>query len=105
MIPLKGAHHKMTNNKYINSWINEMAELTQPDSIVWIDGSEEQTELLRRNRDQLTEGLTEEQKALLDEYDDRQNELSATTEKNAFVQGVCLGMRLLAAATYTRTGE
>ena len=65
----------------------------------------EQTELLRRNRDQLTEGLTEEQKALLDEYDDRQNELSATTEKNAFVQGVCLGMRLLAAATYTRTGE
>ena len=48
MIPLKGAHHKMTNNKYINSWINEMAELTQPDSIVWIDGSEEQTELLRR---------------------------------------------------------
>ncbi len=38
----------MTNNKYINSWINEMAELTQPDSIVWIDGSEEQTELLRK---------------------------------------------------------
>ena len=65
----------------------------------------ELTELLRRNRDKLTEGLTEEQKALLDEYDDRQNELSATTEKNAFVQGVCLGMRLLAAATYTRTGE
>ena len=37
----------MTNNKYVLDWINEMAELTQPDSIVWIDGSEEQTEALR----------------------------------------------------------
>ena len=36
-----------TNNKYILSWIEEMAEMTRPDSIVWIDGSDEQTEALR----------------------------------------------------------
>ena len=65
----------------------------------------ELTELLCRNRDGLTEGLTEAQKELLDKYDECQNELSAKTEKNAFVQGFCLGMRLLAAATYTQTGE
>ena len=65
----------------------------------------ELTELLCRNRDRLTEGLTEAQKELLDKYDECQNELSAKTEKNAFVQGFCLGMRLLAAATYTQTGE
>lgn len=38
----------MTNNKYVSEWIREMAELTCPDRIVWIDGSEEQTELLHR---------------------------------------------------------
>ena len=63
------------------------------------------TALLCRNRDSLTEGLTEAQKELLEKYDDCQSELSAKTEKNAFVQGFCLGMRLLAAATYTQTGE
>jgi phosphoenolpyruvate carboxykinase (GTP) len=37
----------MTNNSYINNWIKEMAELTTPDNIVWIDGSEEQTKALQ----------------------------------------------------------
>ena len=37
----------MTNNKYVLDWINEMAEMTQPDNIVWIDGTEEQAEALR----------------------------------------------------------
>ncbi len=32
----------MTNNKHVLSWIDEMAAMTQPDNIVWIDGSEEQ---------------------------------------------------------------
>ena len=36
-----------TNNQYILSWIDKMAEMCRPDSIVWIDGSEEQAELLR----------------------------------------------------------
>ena len=38
----------LTTNKYILDWVKEMAELTQPDDIVWIDGSEEQLEELRR---------------------------------------------------------
>lgn len=37
----------MTNNKYVLSWIDEMAAMTQPDKIVWIDGSDEQAEALR----------------------------------------------------------
>ena len=37
----------MTNNKVVLSWLDEMAALTTPDSIVWIDGSEEQLEALR----------------------------------------------------------
>ena len=37
----------MTENKHILDWINEMAAMTQPDKIVWIDGSDEQTEALR----------------------------------------------------------
>ena len=37
----------MTNNKYVLDWINEMAEMTRPDRIVWIDGTEEQAEALR----------------------------------------------------------
>ncbi len=36
-----------TNNKFVLDWISDMAEMTQPDSIVWIDGSEEQAEALR----------------------------------------------------------
>ena len=37
----------MTNNKHVLSWIEEMAAMTQPDRIVWIDGSDEQAEALR----------------------------------------------------------
>ncbi len=37
----------MTNNKYVLDWINDMAAMTQPDKIVWIDGTEAQAEELR----------------------------------------------------------
>ena len=37
----------MTNNIHVTKWIDEMAAMTQPDKIVWIDGSEEQAEALR----------------------------------------------------------
>ena len=37
----------MTNNKYVLSWVNEMAEMTNPAKIVWIDGSEKQADALR----------------------------------------------------------
>ena len=37
-----------TTNKYILNWVDEMAAMTEPSKIIWIDGSEEQTEALRR---------------------------------------------------------
>ena len=37
----------MTTNKNVLAWIDEMAKMTQPDKIVWIDGSDEQAEALR----------------------------------------------------------
>ena len=38
----------MTNNKSILAWIDEMKALVNPDQVVWIDGSEEQLEELRK---------------------------------------------------------
>jgi len=38
----------LTNNRYVTDWVSEMAALTKPDRIVWIDGSQEQLEELRR---------------------------------------------------------
>ncbi|MBQ2511900.1 MAG: phosphoenolpyruvate carboxykinase (GTP) [Clostridia bacterium] len=37
----------MTKNKYILNWIDEMAAMTKPDRIVWIDGSDSQRDALR----------------------------------------------------------
>ncbi len=37
----------LTSNKYVLNWVNDMAAMTKPDQIVWIDGSEEQAEQLR----------------------------------------------------------
>ena len=37
----------VTNNKFVNEWIAEMAELVKPENIVLIDGSNEQAEALR----------------------------------------------------------
>ena len=37
----------LTENKAVLNWIDEIAAMTQPDKIVWIDGSEEQLEQLR----------------------------------------------------------
>ena len=38
----------MTNNKTVLAWIDEMKALVNPDQVVWIDGSEEQLEELRK---------------------------------------------------------
>ncbi len=38
----------LTNNKSILNWIDEMAAMTKPDKIVWIDGSEEQLDEIRK---------------------------------------------------------
>ncbi len=38
----------MTNNKTVLNWIDEMKALVTPDQVVWVDGSDEQREELRR---------------------------------------------------------
>ena len=38
----------MTTNKTVLKWLEEMKELLTPDQVVWIDGSEEQLEALRK---------------------------------------------------------
>lgn len=37
----------MTQNRYVLNWIDEMAKMTRPAKIVWIDGTEQQAEELR----------------------------------------------------------
>ena len=37
----------LTNNQTVLDWIDEMAAMTQPEHIVWIDGSDAQMEELR----------------------------------------------------------
>ncbi len=38
--------HPMTTNKNLIRWVEKMAELTQPDSIYWVDGSQHEYNLL-----------------------------------------------------------
>ncbi|MBP3389294.1 MAG: phosphoenolpyruvate carboxykinase, partial [Clostridia bacterium] len=38
----------MTNNKTVLNWLDEMKALLTPDQVVWINGSDEQREELRR---------------------------------------------------------
>ncbi len=38
----------MTNNKTVLAWLDEMKALLTPDNIVWVDGSDEQRDELRR---------------------------------------------------------
>ncbi len=39
---------EMTKNKAVLDWIDQQVQLTKPDQVVWIDGSEEQLEALRK---------------------------------------------------------
>ena len=39
---------EMTKNKAVLDWIDQQVQLTKPDRVVWIDGSEEQLEALRK---------------------------------------------------------
>lgn len=45
---MKFENKQLTDNKYVLDWIEECANLTNPDKIVWITAEEEQLEELRR---------------------------------------------------------
>lgn len=51
--------------------------------------------LISRNRAELAPTLTEEQKIVLEKYDDNFNELTSITECRIFVQGFRLGAKLM----------
>ena len=38
----------MVTNRLVNDWVKEMAELTKPDEVVWVDGSKEQLDEIRK---------------------------------------------------------
>jgi len=38
----------LTTNKNVLKWVNDVADMTTPDEIMWIDGSEEQLDMLRQ---------------------------------------------------------
>ncbi len=48
-----------------------------------------------RNRDKLSDTLAEEQKELLEKYDDAGNEIHSLAEEAAFHCGFSLGVRLM----------
>ena len=45
----------MTANVTVNKWLEEMKELLTPDNVVWVDGSDEQREILREEAVKLGE--------------------------------------------------
>ena len=58
----------MTNNKSVLNWLEEMKALVTPDQVVWIDGSEEQVEDLRRQACETGEMIKLNQEKLPDCY-------------------------------------
>lgn len=52
--------------------------------------------LMGRNRDKLSDTLTEQQKETLEKYDTAVNEMHSLTELSAFRYGFALGVRLIA---------
>ena len=65
--------YKMTTNKTVIKWLDEMKDLLTPDKVVWIDGSDEQTEELRKIAVELGELEALNQEKLPDCYLHRTN--------------------------------
>ncbi|MBQ4118869.1 MAG: phosphoenolpyruvate carboxykinase (GTP) [Clostridia bacterium] len=63
----------MTNNKTVLKWLDEMQELLTPDKVVWVDGTHEQTEELRKIAVELGELEALNQEKLPDCYLHRTN--------------------------------
>jgi len=63
----------MTNNKTVLKWLDEMKDLLTPDKVVWIDGTEKQTEELRKIAVELGELEALNQEKLPDCYLHRTN--------------------------------
>ncbi len=51
--------------------------------------------LMSKNRDNLSDTLTEQQKELLEKYDEAVNEMHSLAEQEAFQYGFSLGVRLM----------
>src|SRR3984957_12537973 len=45
-IPVRDPSLPLSSNKHLLKWIQKMFNLTQPDSVLWVDGSEEENETL-----------------------------------------------------------
>ncbi len=54
----------MYSNEHLKSWVKEMAKLTLPDNIVWLDGSEEEKERLTKKAIEVGDFYTLDQEKL-----------------------------------------
>ena len=63
------------------------------------------SQFLVTHQHNLRDSLTEEQKKLLEKYEECCIELEGIEAKNAFTHGFCLGVKLLSAVMHTKTGE
>ncbi len=66
--------NKLTNNKNILAWIDEVVELTNPKDIMWIDGSERQINMLTKEACDTNEIMALNQEKLPNCYYHRTNE-------------------------------
>ena len=58
--------------------------------------------LMGRSRDNLSDTLTEQQKELLEKYDEAVNEMHSLAEQEAFQYGFSLGVRLIMEGVLTK---
>jgi hypothetical protein len=61
--------------------------------------------LMSKNRDNLSDTLTEQQKVLLEKYDEAVNKMHSLAEQEAFQYGFSLGVRLMMEGISTKTDK